>query len=279
MNYKDILVYLDEGDSNTERVSLAISIAKEDNARLTGVALIPEPSLITRVQEDVAGAKKTITTSRKQAKAVLEEFTQRLIDEELPHHCKLIECKEAQAAHELALLARNFDLSIMRQANPDCANASLIKDVNDAVVRSSGRPVLIMPYIGAHSIPCQRAVIAWNGSAASASAVNEALPMLKEMEEVIILVVDTDQQTRTNGEQPGDDISGHLNVHGIENRVVHALSDESSTTDAILNNLSDEGADMLIMGGYGSSKLKEILQGSITRPLLDMMTVPVFMSH
>ena len=263
-NYKDILVYLDESDSNTERVSTAISIAKAHNAQLTGLALNSTPSLMTRIQESIHGTSEPIKTSSQHAKEVLNEFSQRANDEGIPNHCKLMECKEGQAAHEIALLARNFDLSIMPQANPDCANASLIAEVNEEVIRSSGRPVIFMPYIGAHNIPCQRAVIAWNGSSTSTNAVHEALPMLEQMKEVIILVVDIDQQTRTNGEQPGDDIAGHLNVHGINSRIVHACSGDTSMANIILNNLSDEGADILIMGGHGSSKLKEMMLGGVT---------------
>ena len=99
------------------------------------------------------------------------------------------------------------------------------------------------------------------------------------MEEVVVLVVDADDQERTNGEKPGDDISKHLDAHGINNRIERRLSDGIPTSTIILNALSDTGADILIMGGYGTSKLREMVLGGVTRTLLDSMTVPVFMSH
>lgn len=279
MQYRDILVYLDDGVSNIERVNTAISIAKYNNARLTGVVLNAEPSLNTMMLIGVKAGDKLARETREQSESILESFLGIATEADLNCRTRLIECKGNRAGHRLSQLARNYDLNIMRQANPDNPNAEFVKEVTEAVLFASGRPVFFMPYIGAHRIPCKRAVIAWDGSAASTRAVHDSLPLMEQMEEVIILVVDAQDHPRANGELLGDNVSDHLKCHNINNRIHRVPSGGVSTSTVILNTLSDEGADILIMGGYGTSRLREIMLGGVTRTLLKSMTVPVIMSH
>ncbi|MGI9290224.1 MAG: universal stress protein [Gammaproteobacteria bacterium] len=279
MQYKNILVYLDDGASNTERMKTSLAIAQAHDARITGVALNAAPSLQAMLRAGIGGANELIEKGNEQAQNIVKEFTALADAEGISHDTRVIECKEGRAPQKLAHLARNFDVSVLRQANPDRPNAELVMDVAEEVLFSSGRPVFFIPYIGTHAIPCQRAVIAWDGSAASTRAVHDALPLMEHMKEVVVLVVDADRQERTNGEKPGDDISNHLNAHGINNRIERRLSDGVPTSTIILNVLSDTGADILIMGGYGTSKLREVVLGGVTRTLFNSMTVPVFMSH
>jgi nucleotide-binding universal stress UspA family protein len=167
----------------------------------------------------------------------------------------------------------------MRQANPDKPNASFIGELSEEVMLSSGRPVFFIPYVGAHNIPCRRGLIAWDGSKAAARAVHDALPLLKMMEKVIILIVDADKIEHYADSKPGKELSRHLNLHGVNNKIRRLAKAEVSTSTIILNELSDSGADILIMGGYGTPKLREIMLGGVTRTLFECMTVPVFMSH
>jgi nucleotide-binding universal stress UspA family protein len=279
VQYKNILVYLDEGASNAERMRTSLSIARAHNAKITGVALNTAPSLQAMLRANIGGANGLIDKGRAQAEAVIDEFDALATTENIDHDTRIIECKEGRVAQKLAHLARNFDVAVLRQANPERPNADLVMSVAEEVLFSSGRPVLFIPYIGAHAIPCKQALIAWDGSAASTRAVHDALPLMEQMQEVVVLVVDSDKQERTNGEQPGDDISNHLSAHGINNRVERRLSGDTTTSTIILNALSDTGADIMIMGGYGTSRIREVVLGGVTRTLLNTMTVPVFMSH
>ena len=279
MQYRDILVYLDDGGSNIERVNTAVSIAKYNDARLTGVVLNAAPSLNTLMRIGVKAGDKLAQETREQVESILNSFMSIANEAGLNCRTRLIECKDNQAGLRLSQLARNYDLNIMRQANPDNPNVEFVKEVTEAVLFASGRPVFFMPYIGAHRIPCKRAVIAWDGSAASTRAVHDSLPLMEQMEEVIILVVDAQDHPRANGEMLGDNVSDHVNCHNINNRIHRVPSGGASTSTVILNALSDEGADVLIMGGYGTSRLREIMLGGVTRTLLKSMTVPVIMSH
>jgi nucleotide-binding universal stress UspA family protein len=279
MQYKNLLVYLDQGASNKERINTAIAIAKVHEARLTGVVVnaLPASSILQKL--GFGKGEALMEQQRIEAEEIIGHFKQEAEQEGVQADTRIIECVEGRAAEKLACMARIFDLSIMRQANPDKPNASFISELSEEVMLSSGRPVFFIPYIGAHNIPCRRGLIAWDGSKAAARAVHDALPLLKMMEKVIILIVDADKIEHYADSQPGEELSRHLSLHGVNNEIRRLAKAEVSTSTIILNELSDSGADILIMGGYGTPKLREIMLGGVTRTLFECMTVPVFMSH
>jgi nucleotide-binding universal stress UspA family protein len=279
MQYKNILVYLDQGASNTERVNIAITIARVHKAQLTGVVVnaLPVSSIMHRL--GIGKGEALMEQQRLDAQVMIEHFVQITGKEGVQADTRVIECTEGRAPEKLARMARIFDLSIMRQANPDKPNASFISELSEEVMLSSGRPVFFMPYVGAHNIPCRIGLIAWDGSRAATRAIHDALPLLEMMEKVIILIVDSDKIEHYADSQPGEELSRHLAAHGVNNDISRISKGEVSTSTVILNELSNTGADILIMGGYGTPKLREVMLGGVTRTLFECMTVPVFMSH
>jgi nucleotide-binding universal stress UspA family protein len=279
MQYKNILVYLDQGASNKERVNTAIAIAIAHSAQLTGVVVnaLPNSSILKRL--GIGKSDALMEQARVDAQVTIERFELQTDKAGVEADTQVIECLEGKAPEKLARMARIFDLSIMRQANPDKPNASFIAELSEEVMFSSGRPVFFMPYIGAHNIPCKTGLIAWDGSKAATRAVHDALPILEMMEKVTILIVDADKIEHYTDLKPGEALSRHLSAHGINNVVSRIPRGQTSTSTVILNEISDTGADILVMGGYGTPKLREIMLGGVTRTLFECMTVPVLMSH
>jgi nucleotide-binding universal stress UspA family protein len=279
MQYKNILVYLDQGASNKERINTAIALAIAQNAKLTGVVVnaLPNSSILSRL--GIGKGDALMEQARVNAQVVIERFEQQSDTAGVEADACVIECLEGKAPEKLARMARIFDLSIMRQANPDKPNAAFIAELSEEVMFSSGRPVFFMPYIGAHNIPCKRGLIAWDGSKAATRAIHDALPILEMMEQVTILIVDAHKIEHYTELKPGEALSLHLSEHGVNNVVSRVPKGEASTSTIILNEISDTGADVLVMGGYGTPKLREIMLGGVTRTLFECMTVPVFMSH
>lgn len=279
MQLKNILVYLDQGDSNEERVNTAISIARMHDAQLTGVYVnaLPSPGMLDRLS--LGNSEALYEQARVDAQVVIERFTSITEKKGIQSDSEIIESKRGRAPEKLARMARIFDLSIMRQANPDRANADFVTELSEKVMFSSGRPVLFMPYIGAHAIPCRTGLIAWDASKSATRAVHDALPLMEMMEKVIILVVESDNTDRKADKKHAKRLSRHLAAHGINTEVLRVPKAESSTSTVILNELSDTGADMLIMGGYGTPKFRETILGGVTQTLVQCMTVPVLMSH
>ncbi len=279
MQYKNILVYLDQGTSNAERVNTAVALAKAHSAQLTGIVAHALPTSRMMQKLGLATSDDVLLKTRQEAAGAVDAFNQRMQNEDIAFDSLVMESKESHVPEKLARFVRNYDVCIMRQANPDKPNADFITDLSECVLFSSGRPVIYIPYIGVHHIPCRTGMIAWDGSAAASRAVHDALPLLTQMKEVVILVVDADRMKRNTDALPGDALSQHLTAHGVNTRVSRVSSGETNTSTIILNEVSDNGIDLLVMGGYGTAKLREMILGGVTRTLFETMTVPVFMSH
>jgi nucleotide-binding universal stress UspA family protein len=96
---------------------------------------------------------------------------------------------------------------------------------------------------------------------------------------VTVLSVNPDVSSDAGRRDPGADISLHLARHGVKVTAARTVARETSTSDVILADIADNGIDLLVMGAYGHSRLRELVLGGVTRHLLDHMTVPVLMSH
>jgi nucleotide-binding universal stress UspA family protein len=275
MQLADILVYLDDGASNKERVKAAFAMAKAHQARLTGVALAAIKPKHLKVKDQ----KALIRLSEQHAEQRVEDFSAAAVAEEIAVETRIVHGDEATAARKMALFARNFDLVMLRQANPKNDNFSIVKEVSEQVILLSGRPIFFMPYIGAHRIPCQKAMIAWDGTPAATRALHDAMPILTGMSEVIVLVVREGKQKTAKGEVMVNELHQHLKNHGVKANIRRVHSGTFDVPTVILNEIAENNVDLLVMGGYGTPSLKQKIFGGVTKTLLTNMIVPVIMSH
>ena len=155
----------------------------------------------------------------------------------------------------------------------------MVEEIASHIVLHCGRPVFFMPYIGAHRIPCKNALIAWDGTPAATRAVHDVLPMISEIDKVIILVVTEGKSKTAKGELLADDLASHLIRHGVNAKVIRTNAGTFDVPTVILNEVYDNDIDLLIMGGYGTPSLKQKIFGGVTRSLLSSMVIPVVMSH
>jgi nucleotide-binding universal stress UspA family protein len=177
----------------------------------------------------------------------------------------------------LRLNARYADLVISPQAEPtDEPETRLLPH---EIVLAAGRPVLFVPYAGRFPDAGRRVLVAWDGGREAARAVSDALPFLARAETVEVSVFDPERSPRTHGEQPGADIALFLSRHGVK-VTVHRQSGAGYDVGAqILSRAADAAADLIVMGGYGHARVRELVLGGVTRTILESMTVPVLMSH
>ena len=154
----------------------------------------------------------------------------------------------------------------------------MLPDFPEYIVMNSGRPVLIIPYTGDFTTVAKRPLISWDASRESTRAVTDAIPILKRAELVQVAIFNSKVQSDAHGEQPGADIALFLARHGVKVEVsVHKTSTDIG--NALLSLSHDLDSDMIVMGGYGHSRLREMIMGGVTRTVLESMTIPVFMSH
>ena len=174
--------------------------------------------------------------------------------------------------------ARYNDLVIMGQPDPDDTGPAG-RHLPEAVLLGAGRPVLVVPYIGLARPPGRKILVAWDAGREAGRALREALPMLARAEEVTVLTIEAKTGPNGHGEEPGADIAHYLARHGCQ-VTVEAIRDSSiGVGDTLLSHIGDRDFDLLVMGAYGHSRLRELALGGVTQHLLAHMTIPVLASH
>ena len=157
---------------------------------------------------------------------------------------------------------------------PESARASYDNEIPQQILFNSGGPMLMVPYIHKGPLDAHHVGIAWDGSRLAARAVRDAMPFLMGAKAVTVIAIN-----EAAGEASSDQIVAHLGRRGIAVRAQKLTTDHSDVQGAILSIAAENNMGLLVMGGYGHSRLQERILGGVTRSMFDCMTVPVLMSH
>jgi nucleotide-binding universal stress UspA family protein len=278
MPYKDILVNVDNSKSCKARLDVAIKIAQQQQSHLIGLFIGATPRVPDYVQAQLGPQVAEI-----QAKYLAEaaDKAKALFDATAGQSGLSVEWRVAggDPVEVLDLHGRYTDLVILGQHNPDSDEAVDTDDVVDDLVFQLGRPVLVVPYVGHYEKLGGRIMIAWNASRESTRAVADALPMLKAAKQVVVLAINPKGGNHGHGAIPGADIAQHLARHGVNAEAQHVFADDIDVGNMLLSRSADEEIDMIVMGCYGRSRLREMILGGASRHILRHMTVPILMSH
>jgi len=283
---KDILVHLDEGPRSAMRLKVAVDLARRHEAHLTGIYVIDVPGSDLFYGAGIpfaggGGMDAMVNALRSEASAHADEagmlFKDALRTNGLQGEWRVV---DGDTSALLALHARYADLTVLAQPNEDEAYKGPSADaVLVNVMLSSGRPVLAVPYAGMFERVGDRVLVAWNASRESTRAVNDALPLLGQAKMVTVLAVNPKHGIDGHGDVPAADIALHLARHGVTAEAAHTIAKDISEGDAILSYAADLGVDLIVSGGYGHSRAREMVFGGVTRTLIQEMTVPMLLSH
>jgi nucleotide-binding universal stress UspA family protein len=278
MAYKNLLVHIDDSKVCVVRLEAAMQLARAHEAHLTGIYAAIEPSLPGNVAAEVPAHLLDVLREQAAERVVAAKaaFVEPVEGAGLSSDFRAAHCTGSRVAELVALHARYADLVILGQPEPQ-NGGEVDAEMPEDVVLGAGRPALIVPYIGAGKEIGRRALIAWDGGREAARAVNDALPLLEKAESVAVLVINPSHGG--HGPEPGADIALHLARHGIVVEAQHIEVRDISTGNALLSRLADEDIDLLVMGAYGHSRLRQMVLGGVTREVFQQMTVPVLMSH
>lgn len=276
MTFKNLLVHVDGEKPCGARLETAIKLARDHEAHLTTLYVLVDPSWPGYVRAQLP--EELLAVQERQhlehAKAVEQQVVEAVGKSGLSADHRTERAIDAAVAEVVALHARYADMAILGQEDPD---AGTLRELPAHVLLAAGRPALIVPYIGAGDTLGVRIAVAWDAGREAARAVSDALPLLTRAKSVLLLTINP--RSAPHGQEPGADIALQLARHGVKVEVQHSVSDELDPADTILSRLADHSSDLLVMGAYGHSRLRELLLGGVTRHILDHMTVPVFMSH
>ena len=273
---KDIVVNLGSGASSPT-ADFAISVAETFEAHLTGVAfvydaMIPGTALGGIPPEFIELQR---SEAEKAASGAIGHFEQAAKRSGISYESRMLNASIAGAAEELGKLARRFDLAIVGQANRDEGEPADV--VDESVLFESGRPVVVVPFIQKAGLKLDRVMVCWDGSRAATRAVANSMPFLKKAKQVEVVLV-TSKGFKID-EAPGADLAKHLARHDLQVVLKRITSPDIDIASTILSYAADTSADMIVMGGYGHSRLREFVLGGVTRGILESMTVPTLMSH
>jgi nucleotide-binding universal stress UspA family protein len=297
---KDLVVHVNDEVTSRHAIALAAALAGELGARLTVVMVAPAVGAGVGLTAETAALAQEIERAQR---ASLQSAGERVAAAVRQHIDVPLELRfaEGDPAEVLQVQSRTSDLLIVSQRDP-AGSGGLASGQSARLLLAAACPVLIVPHIGwaaeqvaaARTRPLQRALVAWSDTRESGRALHDAMPLLVRASHVeLVSFADASHGEVQMRRASLQDVAEYLARHGVQTAMTVLSQGEPSlgermrrgwmpdvaAADALLSHAADVHADLIVMGGYGHSRLRELVLGGVTRTMLDTMTVPVLMSH
>jgi nucleotide-binding universal stress UspA family protein len=270
---KTILVHMAYDDGRSRRMQLALSLALAHRAHL--VALFTRSPYVTPAPIVGRGASSAFVREmeaglRDQEQQLRAEFDQAVsgaaVSAEWLHH-------DGEVVAGLAYNSHVADLLIVSQTPPETVEDIVTGNRPDHAVLEAGCPVLIVPHGDGEAATGRRVLISWSRTREASRTVRSALPILRRASSVTILTC------RATRQRPGETIKAYLARHDVRAEVRVDFGDNDEIGEIVLAHAGDMSADLIVMGAYGHSRLREVILGGTTRHVLSHSPIPVLMSH
>jgi nucleotide-binding universal stress UspA family protein len=280
MSWKDVLAIVADAEADEPAIALAEALAKQHGAHLSAAFLTPlpdeplayEPTVVAGVWAELLGrARSDADAERKRVEA-------RLGRGGAPFELRDAEALSRDLGRVAAVHARYADVAVMTRP-VDGVGQELREEIIEGVLFHSGRPALVAPPGWTGDGIGKRVVVAWDASREATRALSEADDILEFAEAVTIITIDAKPKMFGHGDQPGSNIAGHLKRRGLPAEVKNIESRGRSGALAILEEANNLNADLIVMGGYAHSRLRELVFGGATRDLLRATNLPLLMAH
>lgn len=280
MSWKDILAIIAEAEVDEPAIALAAAVATQFDAMFSAAFLTPlpdeplayEPTVVAGVWAELLGR------ARAQAEAERVKVEARLKALGRQYDLRTAEALSRDLGRVAAVHARYADIAVLSRPMSGAIGDSH-EELIEGILFHAGRAVLIAPPGWNSSAVGKRIVLAWDASREATRALSEAQPLLDLADRVTVVTVDAKPKTFGHGEQPGANIAAHLGRRGLPVEVRNVESGGKAAAQAILDTAADVGADLIVMGGYAHSRLREMVFGGATRDLLRASTLPLLMAH
>jgi nucleotide-binding universal stress UspA family protein len=278
MGYKTILVHCDAGKPMPARARLALELAERFGAQLTGVYV--RQRFEAPIMDDGGLAMDQVyrayeTDMRSDQATVLANYKSVAGDKAAGAGWLVT---EGYADEVLAELAHAADLVVVGQNEKDPASGTP-SDLAERLALHTERPLLIVPTIGVKAPVGRNVLLCWNGHREAGRAASGALPILKKADKVTVLSIDPPKNDGRVVPLPVPDVVGWLGRHGVTATLQVDTAADTDVGNVILSRAADGAADLVVMGVYGHSRLREMVMGGVSRTVLASMTVPVLVAH
>jgi nucleotide-binding universal stress UspA family protein len=269
MNLANILLHLDSTPRTASRVALSLRIAERTGARLTGLFAEKADAYVVGTVATWPSAHYRAAVER--ARSAFAAATAPLRDRAA--FIDLNRGSDHEIIHRFTAIARAFDLIVLGQTEDDVPVPAKLPD---EIITESGRPVLVVPYVGTYPDVGHRPLFAWHSSRGAARALSDALPLLTPGCDALVVEVGGTNHPRYDFD---DLLIANLAHHKVNARYQHSVVEEISVTDTLLSAISDHSADLMAIGAFDSGVHALFGHGAGTRNVLAHMTAPVLFSH
>ena len=274
---KDLVVNLGLGKPRDVAANYAISIAEAFDAHACGIAFAYEPvvppSPMGGIPAELIDAQWVASDGAANAAIAAFETAAKRAGISAEH--RRLTASVGGAGDLFGRLARRFDLAVTAQGEPKSSAAHGL--IIEGALFGAGRPVVVVPYIQNGGLKLDRVMVCWDGSRPAARAIADAMPFLARSAAIDVVIVASGRER--GDEIPGVDMGEHLARHGLNVDVKRIVSGDVDVPNTLLSHAADSGADFIVMGGFGHSRLREFVLGGATQGILAAMTVPTLMSH
>ena len=279
MEYKNLLLHLDHSAGCRNRLETAFELARRYDASITGLFVVPNYIVPSYVEAQISVDLITDVTEKAIARATetLAGYQKLADDANVAMDAHVL---EGQVIPILREHSKYADLLLLGQDQPDDPdNASY--GLADALLFEGGCACLVVPHSGKVETPGKRVLVTWNASRESARALREAMPFVSGAESVVVLSTEPDgiSSEMARGHPHAEELDRFLKSHGIDS-VSSGISDtDMSPSEAIIGQAADMNADLIVMGAYGHTRLREMILGGATRDLLKQPPVSLLLAH
>ncbi|WP_118134978.1 universal stress protein [Oceanicella sp. SM1341] len=280
MSYKTILSACAEAGPVSAEYELAVALAGRFDAHLELIACGLEPELTLYAYDGVdAGLIAEMSEKAKgRAHALATAASAELDKTGLRSNVRELVCSYDRLQARFGAFARYADLVVV--AKPKDSEDTVAERLLEGALFDGDATVLLCPPRAAGApVPGDTVVIAWNSSQEGLRAVRGAMPFLMQAKRIDIVIIDPEPDTELTGEEPGSLLALMLARQGLEVSVTPKPSSGRAPAEVVREHATDLGADLLVMGAYGHSRLREYLLGGATRDMLADMSIPVLMAH
>jgi nucleotide-binding universal stress UspA family protein len=277
MSFKTILVHIDHGQASASRVDAAVRLARAFGARLVGLYIVPGAELTPSV---AAVLPPGVVEERLRATGEAQSLAEaRFRETAAAAGLSGIEWRAPTGAPIDAAVAhgRCTDLFVMGQRDP--SELVFTEEIVATAVLSTGRPTLVVPYIGAGPTLGENVLVAWNGGREAARAVGDAMPFLERAKRVNVISVEAEREETVDEHLTHERLAAWLRGHGVAADIARQEASDVGIGEWLLSRAADLGSDMIVMGGYAHARMRELILGGVTQTMLRSMTIPVLMSH
>jgi len=277
MAYRDLLLLLDDSEGVDRRVQAAVAFAKSIEGQINALHLDLQGPLSSALDDPLGneiGRMQHGSEAEHQA-ASEKKLADACEAVAVPYRYRAVRETLSGIAESVVAVSRVSDIVIAGQPNHD-AHGWVGPWLLETILLGGGKPVLAIPFIGAERPIGKSVLIAWDGGREAARAVADAMPMIRRAESVSVVSVNMHNDPQ---HPPASRLAEHLQRHDINATAETFDIDELSAGDFLLNRASDMGHDLIVMGAYAHSRLRQMVLGGVTRHMMQHMTVPVLMAH